>query len=388
MAVPCARAATLFVGPTRELTLPSQAAAAHDGDTVEIDPGDYRGDAPTWTQNDLTIRSSGGAKPRIVGDGHTAADRGLWAVDGRDVRIEDIEFMFAHVPAGNGAGLLLRGRNITIVNCYFHDNEDGILATLATGSPTVERSEFARNGMTNGQTHAMYVGRVDDLTVIGSYFHETRTGHHIKSRGLTNYILYNLLIDGEQGTASYAIEFPNGGRSVVVGNVIEKGPHAQNLAVIANGLEGDMNGGINPRQNLYVAFNTLVSDNFATIFLDTRIALPLYAIDNIFAGTGQVLKGAGTLINNLFAPPNGRAPAEFDLPGNTGNVVVPDAGFVDRKLRDYHLRAGSAAIGKAIDPANLPGTAIKPEYQHTGAAGMVHRGGAVDLGAYQFDRTR
>ena len=57
---------TWRVGPDRELTTPSAAAAvARDGDTVLIDPGTYSGDVATWTQD--TSPCAGTAVGRTCG---------------------------------------------------------------------------------------------------------------------------------------------------------------------------------------------------------------------------------------------------------------------------------------------------------------------------------
>src|SRR5687768_14294906 len=47
----------LRVGPSRDLQVPSQAAAvAKDGDTILIDTGTYSGDVAAWHASRLTIR--------------------------------------------------------------------------------------------------------------------------------------------------------------------------------------------------------------------------------------------------------------------------------------------------------------------------------------------
>src|SRR5690348_18365643 len=47
----------LHVCPNRALKVPSQAAhEAKDGDIIEIDAADYRGDVVVWNQNDIVIR--------------------------------------------------------------------------------------------------------------------------------------------------------------------------------------------------------------------------------------------------------------------------------------------------------------------------------------------
>ena len=49
------------------------------------------------------------------------------------------------------------------------------------------------------------------LKVTGSYFHHAKSGHLLKSRAAKNLIFYNRLTDEIGGTASYELEFPNGG---------------------------------------------------------------------------------------------------------------------------------------------------------------------------------
>ena len=59
----CRRSAKVIqVGATREIrTLRQAAKIARDGDIIEVDSGDYKGDTAVWTQNDLIIRGTGTA---------------------------------------------------------------------------------------------------------------------------------------------------------------------------------------------------------------------------------------------------------------------------------------------------------------------------------------
>ena len=73
-------------------------------------------------------------------------------------------------------------------------------------------------------------------------------GHLLKSRSRETDVLYNR-ITGETGHDSYEVDIPNGGLGIVVGNVIEKGPSADNSTLLAYGEEGIDN----PSSDLYVA---------------------------------------------------------------------------------------------------------------------------------------
>ena len=135
-----------------------------------------------------------------------------------DVTISNFEFSGAQVVDGNGAGIRYQAGNLTLNNCYFHDNQEGLLATdNPAGSITINASEFAHNGVGDpaaagyGLTHNIYVGHIAALTITGSYFHDAVVGHEIKSRALATTIQDSRIVDGTAGTASYSIDLPNGG---------------------------------------------------------------------------------------------------------------------------------------------------------------------------------
>ena len=70
-----------------------------------------------------------------------------------DVILDNIEFSGAAVSSGNGAGIRYEGGALVINDCYFHDNQDGLLsADDPTGSITINNSEFANNGTGDGFT--------------------------------------------------------------------------------------------------------------------------------------------------------------------------------------------------------------------------------------------
>jgi hypothetical protein len=180
-----AQPAVLSVGAKRELKRPSAAAQiARDGDVIEIDAGIYDGDAVVWRQHRLTIRGVGG-RAHLRADGAQAEDKAIWVVRGNDTTIEGIEFSGAKVPDGNGAGIRLEGAGLTVRDCYFHDNENGILTSANPASDiVVEHSEFAHNGFGDGYTHNLYIGNVRSFTLRFSYVHQALVGHNVKSRAL------------------------------------------------------------------------------------------------------------------------------------------------------------------------------------------------------------
>lgn len=231
-------AETLKVGPGEKYKSPCHAVSrAHLGDVIEVAAGQYVGDVCTINRDRLTIRGVGG-RAWINAGGRSEGGKAIWVISASDTTLENLEFSGAAVSDQNGAGIRLEGKNLTIRHCYFHDNEDGILAGDKPGSTvTIEYSEFAHNGTTSGQTHQIYVNHVDHLIVRGNYIHDTVTGHLVKSRAARTDVLYNRLTD-ENGTASYEINVPNGGQVFIVGNLVQKSANADNESMIAFGEEG------------------------------------------------------------------------------------------------------------------------------------------------------
>ena len=355
---------TLQVGPTRKLKTPSQAAAAaKNGDTIEIDAGLYSGDVATWTRNNLTIRGVGG-RVHLDAHGRNAQGKGIWVIQGANTTVENIEFSGARVPDQNGAGIRQEGPGLTLRNCYFHDNENGILTGANLNSDIViENSEFARNGFGDGQSHNIYIGTVRSFTLRYSYSHLAKIGHLVKSRAQTNYILYNRLTD-ETGTASYEIDLPAGGRSYVIGNLIQQSPTTDNETIISYAEEG----GRNAVQELYVVNNTIVNDYAeGGIFVNVS-GLPSASllVNNLFIGLGTVLQGQGIQKTNL---------------------ATRNAHLVNQAEYDYHLAKASPAIDKGTPPGTAARYDLTPLFEYIDPLSATTRvvvGPAIDIGAYEY----
>jgi|GEM_PF-2011093 len=355
----------LQVGPTRTYLRPSQAAAVSlDGDVIEIDAGTYSGDVCSWSRNNLVIRGVGAGRAHLPAAGQSAQQKGIWVISGSNTTVENIEFSGAAVPDLNGAGIRQEGAGLTVRNCYFHDNENGILSGAnASSDILVEYCEFSNNGAGDGYSHNMYIGNVRTFTLQHSYSHLAKIGHLVKSRAQTNFILYNRLTCEATGTASYEINLPNGGRSYIIGNLIHQGPNADNPALISFAEEGASN----TVQELYVINNTLVNDRSAGATFVRVAGAPAQSrlTNNIFMGTGVVLSGAGTLATNL---------------------VSNSPGLVNAAAYDYHLTSTSAAINAGSDPGTGAGINLAPAYQYLHSVNRESRpvSGVIDIGAYEF----
>jgi hypothetical protein len=365
-------AATLRVGPGRNYKRISDAAvAARDGDIILLDGGEYSGDVAKWTQNDLVVWAPD-ARARLRADGQSSEGKGIWVVEGRNFTAENIEFSGARVPDRNGAGIRLHAKGtVTLRNCYFHHNENGILGDA--DQVVIEGCVFDRNGAGDGQTHNIYVWG-PSVTIRNTYTHRTAVGHNIKTRGITNYILYNKIADEEDGTGSYAIDVPDCGRTYIIGNVIEQGPLSENYDVISYGAESDKN----DLRELYVINNTFVNDGRPDgAFIRCRRKAKVRIVNNIFYGPGTSWEGDEVSATSNY------------IAGSLRNAPR----FADPDAYDFHLTADSpdAILGRGIPPGvSSTGFDLTPKQEYVEGAKSKARAvaGALDLGAFALERGR
>lgn len=156
------------------------------------------------------------------------------------------------------------------------------------------------------------------------------------------------IADGSNGTSSYLLNFDNGGRAVVRGNLLHKGPLANNSILISH-YSNIWGASYN---SLTLEHNTLVSTYSGGRFIDVNTGATVTLTANIFAGTGNPpLLGGATAIqtsnvvtnatqipgaSNITAPDFWPAPAllpQLNLPIG----VVP--GYTSDSPRPYAVRA-------------------------------------------------
>ena len=363
-----AAAKTLEVGPGKTYAAPCAAiAAAAAGDRIEIDAaGSYVGDVCEWTTSGLVLVGVGG-RPKIDGNGTSAQGKAIWVITGDDTTVENIEFTGASAADANGAGIRQEGANLTVRGCFFHDNQDGILAGDKAGSTIdIQGSEFAHNGAGDGQSHNLYINHVDKLVFQGNWSHDAVVGHLLKTRALVSDIRYNRLSD-EAGTASYEINVPNAGTTMIVGNLIEQGPNTQNSAIIDYGSEPT---GFNATQDLYVVNNTVVNDRAAGgtfVQVAAMVTTPAVLTNNIFVGGGTISSQASAV--------------------QTANYTGTMAMLAAPAMFDYHLLAGSPCVDAGMDPGmTAGGVSLLPtmEYVHPASVEGRMSVGAIDIGAYEL----
>ena len=357
-----APARVLQVGPTRQLTHPSQVTGLRSGDVVEIDAGVYNGPAITWSTSNLTLRGVGG-RAHMVAPASISNGKAIWVAAGTNIAVENMEFSGAAVPDLNGSGVRGDGQDLAICGSYFHDNQEGFLG--GGGRLLIEYSEFARNGNCDdpsGCAHNIYVDNIARFTLRHSYSHHARVGHTVKSRAQENYILYNRIMDEADGTSSYTIDLPNGGLTYVIGNLLQQGPLTDNPTILTYGEEGLTN----TNRNLYVVNNTFVNDRGSGAFVSLVTGVTATLQNNLFVGGGTVVSGGTvTQVTNRTT--------------NTPN-------FVNAGAFDYRPTAGTPGINGGTAPGVGGTFDLTPLYQYVHPTNREPRplNGVIDIGAYEL----
>lgn len=360
--------ASMVVGPGEKIaTLTEAARLARDGEVIEVRPGVYRGQVAVWTQNNLLIRGAG-ERPVMLADGKSAEDKGIWVVRGGRVRIENIEFRGARVKDFNGAGIRFEKGSLTIQGCAFFDNEMGILtANKPELSLEVLDSEFGDAPRHKGDLHhLLYVGAIGKFVLRGSRFSNGYLGHLVKSRARENHILYNMLVDGADGKASYELEFPNGGIAYVIGNAIGQSAGTDNPRIVSYGAEGARWA----ENALYMAHNTLLNDahagNFVAVWSE-KMAVPVevWLLNNLTVGNGD-----------LFQPTQGR----FDGNRSVGRAELIDFGGIPLRLTTI-----SPLRGSIRPPGDAGGIELLPKAEFVFPVGTkpLRVGSRLAPGAFQ-----
>lgn len=354
-------------------TVMAAAAAASPGDVIEIDAGTYVNDVVVWRDNNLTLRGVGGMAHMKSTQPIPYTPRndqengmGIWVTKANNIKVENIEFSGAKLPVGdgaNGAGIRAQGADLSICNAYFHENENGILG--GKGRVYIEYSEFKYNGLGEyGKTHNMYLSRdVTQFTLKHSYSHQAYIGHNVKTRAKENYILYNRIMDEGIGESSYAIDISNGGQTYIIGNLIQQGTNTGNNTIVSYAAEGFNNDGRS--KNLYMINNTVVNDKNKGTFVYVRSGSTVKLINNIFSGSGTVVKGSAS---------------------RTTNLVTNTPSLFDRPNYDYHLNFDSVAINSGTNPGVIDGYDLRPYYEYVNPNQRVSRqsDSQIDIGAYEY----
>ena len=317
---------TLNVGAGQPFsTLATAVAASHDGDVIAVKAGTYTNDFANINTK-VTIEGVGGMAD-FVANGNIPNGKAI-LITNTDVTIKNLSFSGATVADGNGAGIRYQGGNLVIEDSLFHDNQNGLLAgTVTNGTITIKDSEFSHNGVGDGRTHNLYVGEIAKLTIDDSYFHDALVGHEIKSRAYETTITDSRIAEGVNGTGSYSIDVPDGGKVTIADNVIEQGANSLNPAIIHYGGEGGPYSGSSLSITGNTVSNDLISPSASLLLNQTDVRAHVsdnavfgIVASNIAIGAADV-SGITTLltrtISDLSHPFDSQSPAPTPTPTPT-----------------------------------------------------------------------
>ncbi|GIL38476.1 DUF4214 domain-containing protein [Roseiterribacter gracilis] len=290
--------ADLWVGANEQYkTIASAIKASKTGDTVYVRAGTYINDSAS-IDHDLNVIGVGGP---VVLKATKWLDNGkAILITHGNVHLENLEFTGATASANNGEGVRMSDGHLEVVNCYFHDNEEGILTgDNADATLVISNSRFERNGFGDGYTHGVYVNHIASVTVTDSYFAEQKEGHHLKSRAAVTVVTNNIFDDGNS-TTSYSIDMPSGGVGVIKGNYIYQGAKSDNPVAIHFGGEQTTKW---PNSSLTVEGNVIVNDRAGGMVVANSMPDALATVDgNTIWGqtTTNAFNGPVAAHDNLF----------------------------------------------------------------------------------------
>ena len=195
-----------------------------------------------------------------------------------DIVVRNIEFRQARTLTGNAAGIWHEGGNLTVEDCRFIENQNGLMiAGTPSATVRVRRCRFVRNGAGCGHTHGIYGSCLKMLSIEECSFEDTAVGHHVKSRAGVLHVERSHFAGGARCTASYAIDVANGGVAFIGSNQFIKGRNAMSRAFIAYCPEGRTH----PDNSIEVSSN---------IFINHRRG-PVAALVNHTTSVPAILRG-------------------------------------------------------------------------------------------------
>ena len=352
--------ATLNVGAGQTYATVSAAVnAARSGDVIAVQAGTYTNDFATITK-DITITGVGGMA-NFVATVAPPNGKGIFVTNG-NVTLEHLSFSGAAVADGNGAGVRYEGGNLVVIDSYFHNNQDGLLANaVPNGTIRIVDSEFGFNGIGDGYTHNLYVNNIASLVIDNSYFHDANLGHEIKSRAQSTTITNSRIYDGTS-TASYSIDLPNGGVGVIRGNVIQQGANSDNPAIIHYGGESAA----------YAGSSLLITNNIVVNDMSGRSSAALLSNATTIAGTLSGNSVYGLTANQIT---NG----QDTVSGTTYLSAHPTLDTSSPWLGTGGGGGGGGDDGGSPDPSPILGTAGPDKLVGTAGADTLTGFGGDDV---------
>ncbi len=189
-------------------------------------------DCAVQTQGDIVYQAE--VAGQAILDGVSCEDKAALVLRGRSARIEGMVFANIRVPDKNGAGIRLESGDLTVLQSWFRDSEQGLLAGAnPAGTISIDKSTFTRLGTCEGGggcAHSIYVGDYGSLTVKRSRFEAGAGGHYVKSRAAHIEILGSSFDDSAGRGTNYMIDVPDGATGRIAGNWFVQGRDKENYS--------------------------------------------------------------------------------------------------------------------------------------------------------------
>jgi hypothetical protein len=213
-------------------------------------------------------------------EGVTCDEKAALVLAGRSARIEGMVFAELRVDDKNGAGIRLERGNLTVVQSWFRDSEQGILANNdPAGSIVIDKSTFTRLGTCEGSgcAHSIYIGDYGSLTVTRSRFEKGTGGHYVKHRGARVSITDSSFDDSGGTETNYMIDLPNGSTGRIAGNWFAQGMSKDNksgfIVVGANDTRHSSDGLVIEDNQARLAPKADWSSNFVANFTGEKLVM-------------------------------------------------------------------------------------------------------------------
>lgn len=310
----------------------------------------------------------------------------------------------------NAAGVYVeKGHNITIRNCYIHDNGNGIFVgsdrTVASRNIRILRNHIANNGyFGESQQHNMYLVAVNVL-LEGNFLQlpPNWQGNNVKERSAGVVIRYNKIVGGNRAVDSVEAgspvrDDPSYWNPVqIYGNEIHKLTGYDNDQVIHVG--GDGGNLANYKSKVLFFNNTVLSVRNSTALIGLELPNAVADVrNNIVHGTDPnryrlffISSGKGTVetrgnwftshISNVQWNSNGT------VVDGGGNLRGAHPGFRSLDAQDLRLAVNSPAINAAwtLPPEALQ-AGVTPlwEYCYPFSVRLRRDDKQLDIGAYEF----
>ncbi|HWQ32693.1 MAG TPA: discoidin domain-containing protein [Blastocatellia bacterium] len=307
----------------------------------------------------------------------------LWSFfpDSHDIEVRHLEIRNVQPgPDDNNRGLQVRGRNITIRDCYIHHNPNGIFTTAEAVNTHIEQCEVAFNGTGSGYTHNFYVQGTGTY-VRFNYIHDANGGMNYKDRslndsnGIAAEVSYNWIENAASG--GYELDFSGSSSAngalqnvVLAGNIIIKSGSGNRTKVISFGND-------NRQGTLRLSNNTVIAaspDNALIELLGSATAQVFNTI--YYRGERLTPDGSG----NGVTGSNNWLMTNTNAPGLAGTIFGQWPGFVAYDKKDFHLESSSPLLTAGL--AALA-DALVPRYEYVRDANSQPRAdGGLALGAY------